>query len=205
MIENLHIFMGTGSRTAHTFSSSMCIFYAAARLCFFSGSDRPFCCYHHNAIYTKNQVSVYYFCTLRQFCAGLAAYWREKEKRSGQSSQSACVYYGPIKYRSGSRQKHHSSGTNIFRTAFNNFHDSRQGTLRYLGIIVCKQAAASFRNPYFRCICIRCALCNVNMHRFKRVSFIRPKENNIAKQTEQAKHSQSRLPENSALRDEQLT
>ena len=88
MIESLYVLLGTGRCTAHTFSSSMCIFYAAARLCFFSESGRPFCCYHHNAIYTKNQVSVHYFCTLRQFCAGLAANRREKEKSPGNQRKT---------------------------------------------------------------------------------------------------------------------
>lgn len=204
-MENLYIFMGTGRCTAHTFSSSMCIFYAAARLCFFSGSGRPFCCYHHNAIYTKNQVSVHYFCTLRQFCAGLAATRRKKKNALADQAKAHIFIIGQSNIEAGLTKNIIPMGHNIFRTAFNNFHDSRQGTLRYLGIIVCQQAAASFRNPYFRCICIRCTLCNVNMHRFKRVSFIRPKENNITEQAKQTRHSQSRLPENSALRDEQPT
>lgn len=121
-----------------------------------------------------------------------------KQKRPGGLSQSACVSYSDVE--AGFAKDIIPAGDNILRAAFDNFHNGRQGSLWYLGIVVSKQCAASFRNPYLCGIGIRGSFCYMNVYRLKRVPLIRPKENNITEQAEQTRHSQSRLPENSALR-----
>ncbi len=74
---------------------------------------------------------------------------------------------------------------------FQNIYNCAQRSGRNLRVIVGHDTASRFRNPDLCCTGIRNTLCNMDMNRFQRCTFIAPEENHITEQPEQTRHFRS--------------